>query len=101
MVFWFALNEALVMDRFNFVLKTCFWRKMRMLNSRSVPKTKITQKTIQTSSLELYETLGVVVAMALNMAAKVSRVVMPMVTRPGTWSSGMKRENQPMKVTTK
>ena len=58
---------------------------------------RIADKNIhQTSSLELYETLGVVVAMAPNIAARVSRVVMPMVTRPGTWSSGMKRENQPM-----
>ena len=37
----------------------------------------MTQKTIQMSSLEEYDTLGVVVAMALNMAAKVSNVVMP------------------------
>ena len=40
----------------------------------------MTQKTIQTSNLELYDTLGVVVAMALNMAARVSRVVIPIVT---------------------
>ena len=40
--------------------------------------------------------LGVVVAMALNMAAKVSKVVMPIVTRPGTWSKGIKRLNQPI-----
>ena len=41
----------------------------------------MTQKTIQMSSLEEYDTLGVVVAMALNMAAKVSNVVMPKKTK--------------------
>ena len=34
--------------------------------------------------------------MAPNIAARVRRVVMPIVTLPGTWSSGMKSENQPM-----
>ena len=53
---------------------------MRKVNSNRVPNTKMTQKTIQTSNLELYDTLGVVVAMALNMAARVSRVVIPIVT---------------------
>ena len=37
-----------------------------------------------------------VVAIALNIAARVRRVVMPIVTRPGTWSSGINRENQPI-----
>ena len=60
--------------------KTCFCRNMRKVNSNRVPNTKMTQKTIQTSNLELYDTLGVVVAIALNMAARVSRVVIPIVT---------------------
>ena len=61
--------------------KICFWRKINKLNSIKVPKTKMTQKTIQISSLEEYDTLGVVVAIALNMAAKVSNAVMPVKTR--------------------
>ena len=44
----------------------------------------------------LYETRGVVVAIALNIAASVRRVVIPIVTRPGTWSRGINKENHPI-----
>ena len=44
----------------------------------------------------LYDTRGVVVAIALNIAASVSKVVMPIVTLPGTWSKGINKENHPM-----
>ena len=35
-------------------------------------------------------------AIAENMAANVRIVVMPIVTRPGTWSTGMYKENHPI-----
>ena len=44
----------------------------------------------------LYETRGVVVAIALNIAARVRRVVIPIVTLPGTWSKGINKENHPI-----
>ena len=44
----------------------------------------------------LYETRGVVVAIALNIAARVRRVVIPIVTLPGTWSRGINKENHPI-----
>ena len=46
--------------------------------------------------LYLYDTRGVVVAIALNIAASVSKVVMPIVTLPGTWSKGINKENHPI-----
>ena len=47
-------------------------------------------------SIYLYETRGVVVAMAENMAANVKIVVIPIVTLPGTWSTGMYKESHPI-----
>ena len=38
--------------KMTFGAKICFWRKISKLNSISVPKTKMTQNTIQMSSLE-------------------------------------------------
>ena len=39
---------------------------------------------------------GVVVAIAENIAANVKIVVIPIVTRPGTWSIGICKENHPI-----
>ena len=44
----------------------------------------------------LYETRGVVFAIAENIAASVRIVVIPIVTLPGTCSIGINKENHPI-----
>merc|ERR1719500_1094181 len=75
------------------------WTVMTM-NSRMQEKTKIMQTSIQTSRRETLETLGTFCLTELNMAVRVSKVVIPIPTRPGTDSGGTKRESQAMTTKT-